>query len=246
LSPSTRFSLVIPAYNEAKYLPLLLDTVDRARSQHRAGPQAVEVIVADNASTDDTGRIAGERGCRVAHVEKRAIASARNGGAGVATGEILCFVDADMRLHPATFDRIDDVVRSGRVVAGATGVRPERWSLGFAATWALLIPFVVATGMDTGVVFCRRADFQAIGGYDETLLFAEDVDLLFRLRRLGRTRGQRLARMRGAKATASLRKFDEHGDWHYFGLIWRIVASRLGRGPGARELAERYWYRPNR
>jgi glycosyltransferase involved in cell wall biosynthesis len=241
-----RFSLVVPAYNEARYLPRLLDSVDTARSRHRGGPSAVEVIVADNASSDDTARIAVDRGCRVVGVEKRSIAAARNGGAAAAAGEIACFVDADMRLHPASFDRIDDVLHGGRVVAGATGVRPERWSLGFAATWALMIPFVMATRMDTGVVFCRRADFQAVGGYDESLLFAEDVDLLLRLRRLGRTRGQRLARMRGAKAIASLRKFDEHGEWHYFALVLRVALSRLGRGRGAREIAERYWYRPDR
>lgn len=241
-----RFSLVVPAYNEARYLPRLLDSVDAARSRHRGGRSAVEVIVADNASTDDTGGLAAGRGCRVVRVEKRSIAAARNGGATAAAGEILCFVDADMRLHPATFDRIDDVLAGGRVVAGATGVRPEHWSLGFAATWALLIPLVVATRMDTGVVFCRRADFETIGGYDETLLFAEDVDLLLRLRRLGRTRGQRLTRMRGAKAIASVRKFDEHGEWHYFALVLRVAVSRLGRGRGAREVADRYWYRPNR
>lgn len=241
-----RFSLVVPAYNEAQFLPRLLASVDLARSRHRDGPEAVEVIVADNASTDDTGRIAGERGCRVVRVAKRSIAAARNGGAAVAAGEVVCFVDADTRLHEATFVRIDDVLQGGRVVAGATGVRPERWSLGFAVTWALMIPFVVATRMDTGVVFCRRADFETVGGYDESLLFAEDVDLLLRLRRLGRARGQRLTRMRGAKATASLRKFDEHGDWHYFPLMLRVAASRLGRGRGARELADRYWYRPSR
>jgi glycosyltransferase involved in cell wall biosynthesis len=189
--------------------------------------------------------VASERGCRVVRVEKRAIAAARNGGAAAATGEVLCFVDADSRLHPASFDRIDDVLRPN-VVAGATGVRPERWSPGFAVTWALMIPFVWLTGMDTGVVFCRRADFAAIGGYDESLLFAEDVDFLLRLRRLGRSRGQRLTRMRGAKTIASVRKFDEHGDWHYLTLMPRVAAGWLLRRDTGRAFAERYWYRPNR
>jgi len=240
-----RFSLVVPAYNEERYLPRLLESVDAARRAYAGGPSEVETIVADNASTDATAAIARERGGRVARVEKRAIASARNGGAAIASGEVLCFVDADSRLHPATFDRIDAVLQP-HVIGGATGVRPERWSAGFAATWALFIPFVWMTRMDTGVVFCRRADFEAVGGYDERLLFGEDVDFLLRLRRLGRSRGQRLTRMGGAKAIASLRKFEEHGEWHYLTLMPRVAVGWLLRRETGRAFAERYWYRPNR
>src|SRR5207248_1252646 len=87
--PAPRFSLVIPAYNEEAYLPRLLDSVDAARARYAGGPEAIEVIVADNASTDATARLAAERGCRVARVEKRVIAAARNGGAALARGEIL-------------------------------------------------------------------------------------------------------------------------------------------------------------
>ena len=90
-----RHSLIIPAYNEEAYLPRLLDTVDRAREAWRAGPAAVEVIVADNASTDGTARVAAARGCRVVPVARRGIAVARNAGARAATGEVLSFVDAD-------------------------------------------------------------------------------------------------------------------------------------------------------
>lgn len=240
-----RFSLVIPAYNEARYLPPLLDTVEIARLAYSGGREAVEVIVADNASTDATAAIATERGCRLAHVEKRIIAASRNGGAALARGEILCFADADMLVHPQTFDAIDRKLATGRVVAGATGIVPERWSLGFAATYALLLPMIALTGMDTGVVFCRREDFLAIGGYDESRPIAEDVDFLMRLRRLGRTRGQRLGRARTAKAIASLRKFDEHGEWHYFPLIVRGALAHLA-GRDLREFADRYWYRPGR
>ena len=66
-------SLIIPAYNEAELLPRLLDSVDTARAAYGG---TVEVIVADNASTDETAEIALQRGCRVARVEKRSIACA--------------------------------------------------------------------------------------------------------------------------------------------------------------------------
>lgn len=237
-----RFSLVVPAYNEEKYLPRLLDSIDVARKQYRGGKDEIEIIVADNASTDATPRIALDRGHQVATVEKRVIAASRNGGAAIAQGELLCFVDADMRVHPETFNAIEATMATNRYVGGATGITPERWSVGFAVTYALLVPVVIIMRMDTGVVFCRRADFEAIGGYDESLLFAEDVDFLFRLRRLGKKRKQRLARARAAKAIASLRKFDQHGEWHYFTLALRGLRTGMGRGRGARELANDYWY----
>ena len=84
---------------------------------------------------------------------------------------------------------------------------------------------------------------EAIGGYDETRLFGEDVDFLWRLRRLGKTRGQRLFRETRAKAIASTRKFDKYGDWHYFTEMPRL-AWRMLRDPTAgTEFASRYWYK---
>jgi len=61
-----RFSLIIPAYNEERLLERLLDSVDAARTAYGRG-DAIEVIVADNASTDRTAVIAATRGCRGRH-----------------------------------------------------------------------------------------------------------------------------------------------------------------------------------
>jgi glycosyltransferase involved in cell wall biosynthesis len=242
---AVRISLVIPAWNEAALLPRLLDSVAIAiRRWIDAGHRddSIEVIVADNGSTDATADIARERGCRVVEVEKRVIAASRNGGAAIAQGDILCFIDADSIVHPDTFLAIDTAMNDPRTVGGATGVTMERWSPGIALSYAIVLPLVWLTGFDTGVVFWRRADFEALGGYDERRMIAEDVDFLWRLRRLGRTRGQRLVRVRHAKAITSTRKFDTHGDWHYFlqmpGQAWRLLRDR-----GAlNDFARRYWY----
>jgi len=236
-----RISLVIPAYNEAAFLPQLLDSVAVARGRYDAGPSAVEVIVADNMSTDDTAAIAQSRGCRVATVERRRIAAARNGGASIARGEILAFIDADMQIHRETFNAIDAAVAQPKVVGGATGVTLDRWSVGITATYVAMLPLVWTTGMDTGVVFCRRADFVTIGGYDERRYFAEDVVFLWALRRLGRSRSQRLTRLRPVKAIASTRKFDRYGDWHYFTSMLR-AAAMWWRPFEANDFVRKYWY----
>jgi glycosyltransferase involved in cell wall biosynthesis len=238
---SPRFSLIIPAYNEEGYLPRLLDTVDAARAQYRHGADAVEVIVADNASTDGTAKIAEERGCRVAYVEKRMIAASRNGGASVARGRIFGFIDADSQIHPDTFNAIEDALATGKYVGGATGVKLERMSLGIAVAYAIMVPMVWAIGMDTGVVFCLGEDFRAIGGYMEDRLFAEDVQFMLDLRKLGRSRRQKLARVTSVKAVTSTRKWDKHGEWHYLMLIPRGMLSVMFRRSDD-DFAKKYWY----
>ena len=237
-----RFSVVIPARNEEALLPRLLETVETARREYTGSADDVEVIVADNVSTDRTAEAARAKGARVVTVERRVIGAVRNGGAREARGEVLVFVDADIQMHPGTFDAIDAALATGRVVGGATGVRLERMSPGLAVTYAALMPMVWLMRMDTGPTFVRRTDFEAIGGYDESLLVAEDVALLFALRRLGRTRGQRLERLRGAKAIASVRKFDAYGDWHYFHLAPAVALEVLRRGQKGSRFLDRYWY----
>ena len=235
-------SVVVPAHNEGLVLPRLLASLQSARDAHVNGPAAVEVIVADNASTDDTAAVAAAHGCRVAPVEKRCIGAARNGGAAIAKGRVLAFVDADTVVHAFTFDAVQAALADARVVGGATGVTLDRWSVGLALTYAMMVPMVWATGMDTGVVFCRREDFEALGGYDESRLVAEDVDFLWRLRRLGARRGQRLRRLRHCKAVASTRKFDRHGDWHYFTQMPTVGWNALRGRDTLTEFAKRYWY----
>jgi glycosyltransferase involved in cell wall biosynthesis len=238
-------SLIIPCYNEAAYLPRLLASVEAARHAFAAGPEAVEVIVSDNASTDDTAAIARAHGCRVVSSTVRRIGAVRNAGAAVASGEILAFIDADSQIHPDTFNELARFMARRDVIAGSTGATMERWSPGLVVTYAIMILFVWATNIDIGVVFCRRADFDAIGGYDASMKFAEDVKFLYMLRRLGRRRRQRLVRARRVKVIVSTRKFDVHGDWHYLTLMlkgpWYLINRRMRDA-----FAEQYWYKPER
>ena len=85
-----KISIIIPTYNEEEYLPKLLESI---KSQDFTD---YEVIVADAQSNDNTREIAKEYGCIV--VEGGLPGPGRNRGAEVAKGEILLFLDSDLKL----------------------------------------------------------------------------------------------------------------------------------------------------
>lgn len=252
MSSNPDISLVIPAWNEAELLPRLLDSVDAARARFDGGNSRIEVIVADNDSSDGTAEIARSYGCVVAPVAKRCIAAARNGGAAVARGELLAFCDADFRIDPETFNYIAQVMNRSAYVGGGTGLVMERSSLGIQATLWLILPTLWLMGLDGGVWFCRRSDFQLVGGYNEEVRVGEDVRFLMALKGLGRRRQPRerlatrfAARKLGlqpAYAVNSSRKFDQHGDWHMFRDALAQLPSVLFRRSAAEQYIDRYWY----
>lgn len=239
---AVRISLIVPAYNEEALLPRLLCSVVTARSVYAKGAGAVEVVVADNGSTDATAAVAEAGGARVVAVAERGIAMARNAGAAAARGEVLAFVDADCAIHPDTFDAIDRTLTDD-VVIGATGVRFDRSSVGLAVTSVIGNAMARLFRVDSGVVFCRRADFEAVGGYDTSRRFLEDLQLMRDLKALGRETGRRFRRTKGVKAVTSARKFDLHGEWHYLtGFFLKYPLWLLFDRDRLHRWARDYWY----
>jgi len=230
-------SIVVPAYNEAAYLPHLLDSIDEARRRYRGGGDSIEIVVANNMSTDGTAAVARSRGCIVVDVQKRAIAAARNGGAAVATGEILCFVDADLRVHPDTFNAIADCMQTGKYVGGAGGWVLERSSLGLAVTTLIVRSLTWLARVNGGVVFCRADVFRAIGGYNENRRFAEDVEFFLAMRKAAKERRLKTLWSTRTPAVVSTRKFDRRGDWHMLAMGFWVLRHR-----SVDKMVDDYWY----
>ena len=236
---ATLFSLVIPAYNEELLLPALLRSIETATAYPDA--PSVEVLVANNGSTDHTAEIALNGGARVVDVPVRGIGAARNAGAAAAQGHVLCFVDADSHIHPLAFRAIRMAMDRAGVAGGATGVTLEHWSVPLRIIAALTVPLRLL-GIDSGVVFCRSADFAALGGYRSDLLVGEDVEFLWRLRRLARSQRQRLVRLTGVETTTSTRKFDRHGHWRFLGVMGGLAVRRAVSRDSFERAVRRYWY----
>jgi GT2 family glycosyltransferase len=90
-----RVSVVVCAYDAADTLADCLTSVDALTYPD------VEVIVVDDGSRDATGDIArGYSGVRVIEVPNGGLSAARNAGLATATGEIIAYTDADVRVDP--------------------------------------------------------------------------------------------------------------------------------------------------
>jgi glycosyltransferase involved in cell wall biosynthesis len=235
-----RFSIVIPARDEEAHLAGCLDALRRAAAGYDG---EVEVIVVLNRCTDATERIAQAWGARTVREDAPNLARIRNRGAAEAAGEVLVTVDADSRMSENALREIDRALRSGWYVGGGVSVRPERLSAGILASWAILRLMLLVTGLGGGLFWCYRRDFAAIGGFDEALLVAEDLDFARRLRAHGRSRGLRFTTLRAVALVTSCRKFDRFGDWFLLKELL-LHGRRIRRALRAedRDFADRYFY----
>jgi glycosyltransferase involved in cell wall biosynthesis len=182
-----RFSVVIPAFNEAGYLPYALESL---RRQDFTGEW--EIVVVDNNSTDDTAAIARRHGARVVVEPQPGVCSARQLGATWSRGEIIVSTDADT-VHPIDWlTRLDERFRSSPAAVAVAGpcryADPLWWSAAFPRAWFRAVAAVYAL---TGAIFyitatniAYRAD--SFPGYDTTLTQGGDeFDFLRRLRDRG-------------------------------------------------------------
>lgn len=89
-----KLSIIVPVYNAQKYLKDCLNSILRIKEKE------LEVIIVDDGSTDESGRICDEYAKRdervkVIHQKNSGVSSARNKGISIAVGEWILFVDSD-------------------------------------------------------------------------------------------------------------------------------------------------------
>lgn len=217
-----KVSVVIPARNEEKILPLSLAAL---RRQSREG---FELIVVDSASTDRTGEVARSFGARVIRLEEPGIARARQAGFAAAQGGIIASTDADSLVPPDWVERLTVPFQDPEVV-GAFG--PVR--LSGDGPWAkisgkffplfqrinLRLERPLFAGPNFAVrkeAFFRVKGFETEGGYPEV---AEDVRLAMKIGQQGR-----IVFLRHLTVETSARRF--HGAQGMHGL--RYVGYHTG------------------
>ncbi len=107
-------SVIIPAYNCADYVR---DAIESVLSQSY---KAVEIIVVDDGSTDNTAEVLNKYRSNefitYVHQDNKGPGAARNAGMSMSKGEYICFLDADDELKPDSLKQRHDVLRSNEDV----------------------------------------------------------------------------------------------------------------------------------
>ena len=95
----SKVSVIVPIYNSEKYLKDCLDSI--IKQSHKN----LEIILVDDGSTDQSGKIADEYSkkdsrIKVIHQKNQGQSAARNAGLKKTTGQYICFIDSDDEIKP--------------------------------------------------------------------------------------------------------------------------------------------------
>jgi len=184
-----RLSVVVPVKDGAAYLERTLPALVAAL------PPGAELIVSDDGSRDASPDAARRHGARVVRSDATAgPAAARNRGAREASGEVIAFLDADVRVHADTLERLLSPLSDPKLAAafGSYDAAPE------ARSWVSLYKnlahhFVHQRSAGEAQTFwagcgaVRAEAFRSVGGFDERYArpSIEDVELGYRMRERG-------------------------------------------------------------
>ncbi|RMG43733.1 MAG: glycosyltransferase [Acidobacteria bacterium] len=188
---SETVSVVIPTYNRARFAVRAVESV----LEQTRPPD--ETIVIDDGSTDGTADALAPLRGRIRYVrrENAGQAAARNHGARIARGRWLAFLDSDDWWEPQRLERLMAyAARRREASAWTTAARVCTWEgkktsrvIANAGPGELIDTLDVLTRDKGSINGCsilvERDLFFELGGFDESLRSAEDVDLWLRLTR---------------------------------------------------------------
>ena len=203
-------SVIVPAWNEEKCIARAIESLRRAAAFYeRERGATAEVVVVDNNSADRTGAIARECGATVVFEPVNNIGKARNAGVKAARGRYIAFCDADNQVTENLLVLIHDHLEDPKIAGGGTWIEPERRNFKisfFYFIWGIYITF---SRVGVGMMHCRKADFESFGGFDESIYAAEDVQLAYDLKKIGKPRGQKFELIKKGWIITSTRKLDQ-------------------------------------
>ena len=193
---SLRISVIVCAHNEARWLPPCLHSL---LAQTRVPD---EILVVNNASTDETRAVADAiPHVRVVDEPRKGLVVARETGRRLATGDVLVYLDADCRAPLTWLERVERRFLRDPALVGLSGpYRYYDWDLtgrllirAYDFTLAPATQLLVKHVLRIGTIFyggnfaVRREALERIGGFDVSIEFhGEDTNLGRRLFAIGK------------------------------------------------------------
>jgi len=220
-----KLSIIIPAYNEEKYLPRLLKSIS-------SQPLAVtfEVIVADAHSTDSTKMIAKAFGTKVITARQGLPAYARNAGARAASGEILLFLDADVVLPKEFLRKALTEFSKKKLDSAGCYFRPDNNKIfdriiieGVANAWCFAFQKIWPQTIGC-CIFIKKKLHEKIRGFDETITFGEDAAYI----KESAKAGGKFGILTGLKIPFSMRRMERDGRLRLALKSGALILQRIG------------------
>jgi glycosyltransferase involved in cell wall biosynthesis len=193
-----KVSIVIPAFNEEKYIGRLLASLQKLPQEN-----ILEILVVDNGSTDKTReivRIAGlgvgelDQKIRLISESRKGVAWARTRGSEEARAEIIAFLDADTYVTDKWLPKLLQIFSSDKVVSASGPTYfddvPFFTRAGVAAYWwfasAILYRIIGYMGIFANLAI-RSESLKKIGGIDTSVEFyGDDTNITRRLSKVGK------------------------------------------------------------
>lgn len=225
-----KVSIIIPAYNEEKYLLKALRSVELQTFDL----SQLEVIVVDNASTDRTAEVFHSffKSSPIPNLLlKEPILSpgrARNTGAKRAQGEVFIFLDADSSLSPQTVQRVLEWYERG-LFMGIIRIKADS-SDRVAKFFFDLIHFGKNIfHMACHLGYCERNLFFEVGGFCPEMIHAEDLEFFSNAKKTLRRKGKGWCVIEDAPIYTSTRRMTRYPlkigylitllEWAFCGLL---------------------------
>lgn len=172
-----KISVIIPTWNEGKQIGSLVTFI-----RQRGGASVGEVIVCDAASDDNTIESAAQAGAIVLKNLKRSRAIQMNSGAGYATGEVLYFIHADVKLVASFADDITKTLYTGYHAGCYRYVFDSDSMMLRINGYCTRFSGIMCRGGDQ-TLFVTRSVFEDLKGFNPFYSIMEDYDFIIRLRK---------------------------------------------------------------
>lgn len=218
----SKISIVIPTFNEEKYIEACLVSLDKQTLPR----ESYEVIIVDGNSLDSTKEIAKDYADRIIEHKSEGVGGARNDGVMVSKGEIIATTDADTILPRDWLERILKHFENRNVVGVSGPSLPieNGFKSSIAFKWMgfnqKLNNIFGMQGMNGFNSAFRKKDFFAVGGY-RGIPYCDDSEIMFRLRNVGK-----IIYDPDLSVAVSTRRFEQDGYLKTLSL-WSIGIIRL-------------------
>ncbi len=212
------FSVIIPAYNEEKYIEDCIKSVlnqDIPRSDY-------EVIVVNNASTDKTAKVAKKTGAKIINEPKKGTANARQAGFKVALGQIIATTDADTKVPTnwlKTFQKEFSKDPNLVAVSGMYNFYNGSPLLQLSTYLFNHYIFILLNWYSGANLAVRKNAFEKVGGFKTNIPISEDSDLCRKLKKIGKVK-----RLANFKVSTSARRFKNYG---IIGGLYSYISTHI-------------------